>query len=280
MNATWCEAYTTLVIDHTHTYTEYVGKIASTGATEYKCGVCGHRTDEILGIASNDRYTEVVTELWQDNYKEYKVTFDSDGYRMLQTFGEGSEATHAYIELYGPNGLLAYDNIRGYARNPMLTYNFVADLTYTVRVSFFNSQWSFTNIKLSIIETDAYFEYEDIPSFVDRTEDYVNDFVLDKVTVFTYESTTDRDITIRLTTPHFIGYLYVIDPRSEEVLTLAVGESTKEEASLYHEADEADAGFVAEITKTLEANVPYLVILSTECPSSTMMTGEFCVTFD
>ena len=44
VNSSWCCGYVDLEIDHTHNC-GYEGKIPNTNRTEYKCRVCGYRTD-------------------------------------------------------------------------------------------------------------------------------------------------------------------------------------------------------------------------------------------
>ena len=278
-NATWCRKYTTLEIHHTHTYTQYVGVVESTGATEYKCGVCGHRTDEVVNIGPEDRYTEMKTTLLPDNYKEYKVTFSTSGYRTLQTFGAGSVETGGCIGIYNSNGtLLAYDDESGHEYNALLSYNFTAGVTYLVRVSFYSLSEPLGDIKLAIMETGNYSSYESMPAFVNRTADYTGTFALDKVNVFTYKSTTTREITICAVSEDTDTYLYIIDPRSLSPMKDASVVDSPAEDNLY--ADDYDGFTDAQITKRFDAGVPYLVIVSTYNPSSNMMLGDFCITFD
>lgn len=138
VNSSWCESYLTLKINHTHDYSVNVGQIgenANIGRYERKCGVCGHRTDDVIIFGENDRYVERRVVLPQNGYKfkDFKITFKSGGKKLFQTFG--SENTCLY--LYSSEGrLLASNKDSGYMQNALFRYNVQADITYKLRVCF------------------------------------------------------------------------------------------------------------------------------------------------
>lgn len=71
-------------------------------------------------------------------------------------------------------------------------------------------------------------------------------------------------------------YLYIIDPRSAEPMRVASTTSpdtTKGLPCLYN--DDHDGLRDSQITKTFDANVPYLVIVSAFNPSASTSVGEF-----
>ena len=71
-------------------------------------------------------------------------------------------------------------------------------------------------------------------------------------------------------------YLYIIDPRSTELIKNANTSSSGEDC-LYN--DDYNGSLNSKITKTFDSNVPYLVIVSAYHPSLSSSVGEFYVNF-
>ncbi len=86
-------------------------------------------------------------------------------------------------------------------------------------------------------------------------------------TILRYESSTAKSVTFT-TNCEFDAYLYVIDPRSTEAIS-------SNGASGYN--DDSAGNMQAKITKQLDANVPYLVILTAYNPST--QSGYFEINF-
>lgn len=281
VNSAWCYSYITLKINHTHTYTINAGAIGDTGGVEYKCSVCGHRTDEVLKITASNRYTERVIDVLPNHYKEYKLTFSTSGNRVIQTFGAYTLDHDGYIELFDSNGnRLDYDDDGGYRLNSLLTYNFAANTEYTIRISFYDPEEQSGEIKLAIVKTYSYDRYEDIYDLVDYTMGLTWSFAQNNVKLLTYEYSTTRELTMNVTS-EVDTYLYIIDPRSTELIQRASYTSpntTKSLPCLYN--DDHDGLLDSQITKTFDANVPYLVIVSAYNPSLATSVGEFYVDFE
>ncbi len=278
VNSAWCYSYVTLKINHTHSHTINAGSIGDTGGVEYKCSVCGHRTDEILNITANNRYTERVIDVLPNHYKEYKVTFTTSGNRIIQTFGAYTLNHDGYIELFDSNGnRLDYDDDSGYRLNSLLSYNFVANTEYTIRIRFFDPEDQSGDIKLAIVKTYSYDTYEDIYDLVDYTMGLTWSFAQNNVKLLTYEYSTTRDLTMNVTSD-VDTYLYVIDPRSTELIRPASNTATKGIDNLYN--DDHDGTLDSQITKTFESDIPYLVIVSAYNPSLSSSVGEFYVNFE
>lgn len=276
VNSAWCSGYVTLDIEHTHDYDTYVGAIDNTGRVEYKCGDCGHRTDCVIRIGSNNRYTERTINIPISGYKEYMVTFTSSGNRVIQTFGANTLSHDAFLEIYDANGTrLDYDDDSGYERNALISYNFSANIEYRIRVRFCNTSTQSGDIRLAIVASSCD-TYESIYSLTDYTLGLTWSFTQNNVNLLTYQYSSDQDLTMRVTS-EVDTYLYIIDPSSTDSIVQASGTSTKGKDSLYN--DDYD-GSDSQITKTFNSNIPYLVIVSAYDPSLNTSVGEFYLDFE
>ncbi len=77
-------------------------------------------------------------------------------------------------------------------------------------------------------------------------------------------------------------YLYIIDPRSTDVIRSASidsPDSTKGYNNLYNDDIDGANDRDSQITKTFEAGVPYLVMVSAYNPSLSSSVGSFYVNF-
>ncbi len=278
VNSAWCVSYITLEINHTHSHDQYVGRIGDTGGIEYKCSVCGHRTDEVLNIGDSSRYTERVIDILPSHYKEYQVTFSSAGNRVIQTFGANTLSHDGFLEIFNIDGTrLDYDDDSGYENNALISFYFEANTTYIIRVKFCVTSTYFGNIRLAIIPTNDYSTYEDIYNLTDYSLGLTWNFIQNNVRLLTYQYSTTRDLTMNLSS-EIDTYLYIIDPRSTELTHIADGTTTKGLDSLYN--DDHDGLRDSEITKTFDAEVPYLVIASAINPSLSTSVGEFYLDFE
>ncbi len=86
-NEKWNNAYITLNIDHEHSYDVCVGEIEGRGGLEYKCSVCGHRTDRIVTVPAGCNYTETVKTMRRTATYNYTLRFAESGPKVIQTFG-------------------------------------------------------------------------------------------------------------------------------------------------------------------------------------------------
>lgn len=122
VNSAWCYSYTSMKINHTHTYNE-VGEIGNNPCKiESICSVCGHRTDAYIRMDENDRYTERTIYLPQNdyNYKEYLISFAKSGNELFQTFGSKDVKLYLYDLQHNQ---LAYSDNEGYNLNALFNYS-------------------------------------------------------------------------------------------------------------------------------------------------------------
>ena len=279
VNDDWCDGYVSLKINHTHSYYT-VGAIAGTNRIESKCSTCGHRTDRAINVVASDRYVERVVTLSAGDYVDYYLSFATSGNKVIQTFG----TKDACLELYDVNGTKIIGDYTtddaGYGLNSLISYYFASNTQYILRLKFFNTS-IFGSVKLSIIPTYTLDDYEGIYDFYNYTYGMTHGFSRYYVNIYTYEFSTPQELTMNLTSGAVDTYLYIIDPRSVDLIVEASNDfpdSTKQEASLYN--DDAIDSSNSKIKKEFDANVPYLVIAAQYNPSISNADGEFHITFD
>lgn len=219
---------------------------------------------QTVSLSNVHRYYEGISELSMGEYKDYLVTFSVSGSKLLQTFGRAD----AYLELYDSSGTrLAYNDDGGYISNAMISYNFTANTTYRIRVTLYSASAAGTT-KLVILPCGSYAQYEDIYSLTDYTMGLTWSFVQNQVQPMTYQFSTTQVLTMHVTSS-VDPYLYIIDPRSAEPLAAASTSqpaSTQDLPCLYN--DDYGGTRDSQITKTFQAGIPYLVLVSMYNPSS------------
>lgn len=254
INSAWCYSYITLQINHEHNYDTYVGPIGTTGGIEYKCSTCGHRTDKVITVKSSTRYTERVINLKPYTFKEYYVSFEVGGSKIIQTFG----TTDTLIEVYDANGkLVDSDDDDGIRNNAFIRVNLQANTQYRIRVYFFfewlsgstklvitPTQWLIKSGSTSIETINDIWLVENRTSYALNTSLAVNNtkvfrFVAPSTGTYTFETTGDYD-----------SYVYVVDPLSGNLLT----------SSDFNDDD--GEGQNARLSKKLTAGKTYLVFYS------------------
>jgi len=268
INSAWCYSYITLQINHDHNYNSYVGSFGTNGGVEYKCSTCGHRTDKIINIAANNRYTEKVVSLEPYTFKEYYLKFSVAGNKVIQTFG--TKDTRLY--LYDSNmNLLEQDDDDGYSTNALISYDFVADTTYILRVKFYSGSDS-GDIRLAVVPTYHHDNYESAygPYKLTTVSWSLSN---DSVALFRYKFDSAGTVTFTMSSStNTDTYLYVIDPASTSMMTKYTG-SNPGASNLYD--DDSGSGLQAMLTKTVQANKEYLVIISFYNPHT--MSGSFSI---
>lgn len=221
-------------------------------------------------------------------YQDFIVTFWTSRNRVIQTFGANTLTHDGYLEIYDMKGTkLAYDDDDGYERNALINYNFQANTSYRIRVKFYNANSQSGNVKLAIIPTYSYDNYESFYSKTDYTLGLTWSFAQNNVKVLTYKYTTSRELTMRVTS-EVDTFLYIIDPRSAEIC-YEVGENDDESITSnypsianddYYDEEDESSMFNSRLRKKFEAGIPYLVIVSAYNPSSYESVGSFYVDFD
>lgn len=215
VNASWCKGYVSLNINHTHHYQE-IKAIPNGKGTESKCTICGHRTDAIVNISSSEVYTEFRTNLIAAEYKEYRITFQTSGNRIFQTFGNKDIFLEFYDTQY--NQLIAVDD-NGYNYNAYFNYNVQSGQTYILRVRFLN-RLNTGDIKISITTaTDAFPTYDDLSEQYGTEGQYGFSVLQNRAQVCAFTpSQSGRYEFEYYFTISSEGYalLYVIDPTSTE----------------------------------------------------------------
>ena len=189
---------------------------------------------------------------------------------MVQTFGN----QNTVLELYSSDGTLLLEKSDtdddGYSQNALFTYFFTADLEYIIRVRFYSSS-TYGTIKLAIVPSYHYDNYEATYGPYSLT---TVSWSLDnnKVALFRYKFNTAGNVTFTMssTTDTFI---YVIDPTSTSLIVKYSG-NNQSDINLYD--DDSGGNTQAQITKTVQANKEYLVIISFYNPST--MSGDFSIT--
>lgn len=226
------------------------------------------------------RYSEYTTTLGIGEYKDYIISFSNGGNKVIQTFGAYTLSKDGYLELFDMNGnKLTSNDDAGYERNALISYNFSANTQYRLRVTFFSTSHT-GDIKIGIAPTYSTTSYEDIYDLEDYTMGLTWSFTQYNVRLLTYKYTSTRDLTMNVSS-EVDTYLYIIDPRSAEPMKVASNSTpntTRGLPNLYN--DDHDGLLDSQITKTFDANVPYLVIVSAYNPSLATSVGEFYVDFE
>lgn len=257
VNSAWCYSYVTLEINHTHSHTTYIGSIGNTDKTEYKCSVCGHRTAkeiDVIEVASRDRYTERVVNLAPYTVKDYYVSFEVGGSKIIQAFG----TKDTVIEVYDADGVYVdSDDDHGVGNNAFLRKELQANTQYRIRVYFWPesqsgstklvitpTQWLIKSGSTSIETIDDIWLVENRSSYALNTSLALNNtkvfrFVAPSTGTYTFETTGDYD-----------SYLYVVDPQSDTLIG----------SSDYN--DDGGEGQNALLSKALTAGKTYLVFYS------------------
>lgn len=221
---------------------------------------------ESVTFGTNSRYTERITNLQPGQYVDYTIRFSAGGRKLIQTFG----TKDTVIYLFDSNGVqLMYDNDSGYEKNAAISYQFTQDVSYTLRVKFYSSSQA-GQIKTTFVpQTKTSSLYESFFEGPDNWSGHSGSLSSNNSVIVRYNANITKNVTFT-TDCDFDAYLYVIDPRSTD----AIGTSSGSD-SVYN--DDGAGNRQAKITKQLEANIPYLVILTAYNPST--QSGSFKINF-
>ncbi len=213
-------------------------------------------SESSLLFSQSSRYMERCGYIAAGRYMEYKTTFANGGNKVFQTFG--TKDTQIY--LYDEDGvLLASNDDSGYNLNAFLSYNVSQDTVYTIKVKFYSSSQS-GDVKLAIMPTATYSTYESTLSCTTNCGASMRALALNNVDLLRYTVPSAMTVTFTMDAT-YDTYLYIIDPRSTAPIS-----SSAIQPSTYN--DDGGGNLQAKITKTLDANVPYLVIISAFNPAT------------
>lgn len=213
INSSWCDGYISLKINHIHNYITK-GKINNTIRMEYKCSICGHRSDAAINMTNREQYIERFSTLSAGKYKDYYVTFNTSGIRLIQTFGTKDTQMCLYDNEYN---LLAEDDDSGYTLNSFLNYNFSTNIFYILRVNFFSKSQQ-GNIKIGITPPSIeYNTYDKILSSKSQNVTYGFQTIINCTNIFTFTPTLSGKyefITNYTSNNRIDTCLFVVDPSS------------------------------------------------------------------
>ncbi len=217
-----------------------------------------------ISLSASSRYTERIVDLQPNQYIDYTITFPVSGKQLIQTFG----TKDSMLYLYDANGVeLTHDDDSGYERNALISYDFSQNVTYTLRVKFCIGDLS-GKIRFAIIpQQSSYSSFDKIIQRYNNMNLYSGLLSNYTSALVRFNSSTSKSVTFT-TDCEFDAYLFVIDPRSTEAIS-------SNGASGYN--DDSAGNMQAKITKQLDANVPYLVILTAYNPST--QSGYFEINF-
>ena len=241
-----------------------------------------------LSVPASARYTERVMTISSDvGYKDFIVSFTIGGNRVIQTFGANTMSHDGYLEVYNMEGTrLAYNDDDGYKRNALISFNFQSNVSYRIRVRFYNTSTQSGDIRLAIVPTYSYDNYDAIYSLTNYTMGLTWSFSQNNVKIMTYTYTTSRDLTMRVTS-EVDTFLYIIDP-SSPVACYQVREDDDESVTSSYKSlcnddyidEEGEYVFNSRLRKYFEAEIPYLIIVSAYNPSLPESVGSFYVDFE
>ena len=240
-----------------------------------------------ISVSPSTVYTERTMTISSDvGYKDFIVTFKNTGNRVVQTFGANTLYHDGYLELFDLEGnLLDYSDDDGYERNALISYNFQADVAYRIRVRFCLSSTQSGDIRLGIVPTYSYNDYDNIYSLTDYTRRLTWSFAQNNVKMLTYNYSTTRELTMTVTS-NADTYLYIIDPSSTEEYyevwaddeTITSNYPSLANDDYYNE--DGEYVYNSKLKKTFNAGIPYLVLVSAYDPSSAESTGSFYIDFE
>ena len=218
--------------------------------------------EESITFSSSQKYIEKKVNLIPKQTAKFRITFQESGTQLIQTFG--TKATFIAILDSTETNLLYSNNGSGYGDNSLISYYFNADTEYVITVKFY-SQDECGDIKFLITpaqavhnnDVSAITKYEDIYSFEPHPLlNYTLTFSPYTTKVMAVQVPSNRNYTFTLDS-NISTHLYIIDPRSSDLSILNVNCNTSGTFS-----------YDATVTIDLDANVPYLILISPNNPSA------------
>lgn len=220
-------------------------------------------TIDINSTNSRNRFLEEVITLGKGDSKDFSITYEVGGMKVFQTFGNKD----TILELYDSQGsLLLSNDDSGYKSNALISYDFLANTTYILRVKFYSTK-ELGDIKIVGTATNTVNNYEKIYSLNTAPSGELYTFSsVNKTSLYVYTPTSRNTYTLKLDGQvdgnMTAMYLYLIDPRSTVTIV----------SELYADSTYSPSQYSfnppATIVKELAKDIPYLIIVSKSNMSS------------
>ena len=194
-------------------------------------------------------YVEEFADIKAGGYCEYNLKFDTPGARTIQTFG----ALDTQLTLLANNGdILLQNDESGDGHNAFLSYEFVADVEYRVRVELFDLSGS-GRAKIVMTPNMAFYAYTGI-QLLNYRGFYIEGVQLSLGRAILYRVRLAADGVVDLRVETDLGIMvYWIDPRSVERTT-----SNPNADNTISYGD----GTQARINKMVQSGVEYFVVVT------------------
>lgn len=233
-----------------------------------------NNSNEVSFPINNWKYSEVAATLGKGENVIFNLSFNTSGYRNIQTFGYND----AYLTLQSSNGSsLVSNDDGGYERNAFLQYYFSAGVSYRLVLRLYSS-YSIGSVRVAITPS-TYSSYDNINS-LERTNSFFKTYykkvevnnAAGQVSMFTLKPATSSSYTIETTKKdnYIDTYLILIDPRRADVDRY---DDKPDGIKSCRVNDDGGENLQAKISVGWhDNNVPYLVIASTYSSSA---SGNF-----
>lgn len=159
INSAWCRGYISLELTHEHSYPSSSSNMGPNGPI-YTCSTCGHRTDAIINMTSNDCLIERTAPIPLNGlaYKDFRVKFSFSGNMLFQTISQGNPKLQLLDSNYS---LLKQDDNSGYNLQALMCYTVQANTEYILRVG---ASSTTATVPVKFIITPASATYSDYDS--------------------------------------------------------------------------------------------------------------------
>lgn len=257
INSSWCCGYITLEINHIHDY-EWEKAITTT-RDEYKCSICGHRTDAAVDLDANDKYEECLFSLTQGESQYCYLVFATTGHKLIQTFGNQNTKLYLYDSEYT---LILQDDNSGFGDNAYFSIYATANEPYWLKVEHLGPSY-YSNLKIGVTPLSSYSVSSN--SITNETSysgiQYYVSTNLNATKVYAFTPTESGTFIFKTTkygNSYVDTYLYVVDTES---------------AIKCQYNDDTGGNLQASITKDLIGGRTYFIVVSTYNITNT--TGQF-----
>ncbi len=208
-----------------------------------------------IDTLAEKRYYEDIAILVGHNYKEYSVTFEDGGMKLIQTFGPLDTRMYIYDD---SNQLVAIDDDSGYGNNAAYWLESDECATYRIRIRcVYSNDSGATRFSITPAprfkdnEAEALTTYEDIWTVTGITNYSLTAYAQRlRTAVIVYTPPIAGTYTLSLESS-FDNYGYIIDPTTNRPIKEGY-------------TNVGNYGANISITSKLKANIPYLIIFCQE----------------